>query len=192
MVDIVAVDPGLSGAVAHVRVEERGAVHVAVFMSVFDIPTMNRNKTNDAQQVNVAELLRNLRALPLDGDRNYRYFIMEHVQAMPSIPGKGGPRRSMGAASAFIFGKTVGHIEASVLSLGLTVEFVHQASWKKELGLRKDKEASRAFAQQLFPAAPLGRKKDHNRAEALLLAHWFATRRMMLIDHMKPTLRKRG
>jgi crossover junction endodeoxyribonuclease RuvC len=44
--------------------------------------------------------------------------------------------------------------------------------WKRMQGLvKKDKEAARLQAQKLFPGASLKRKKDHNRAEALLIAH---------------------
>jgi hypothetical protein len=42
--------------------------------------------------------------------------------------------------------------------------------WKKALGLGRDKEQARLRATQLFPAADLRHKKDHGRAEALLLA----------------------
>jgi crossover junction endodeoxyribonuclease RuvC len=43
--------------------------------------------------------------------------------------------------------------------------------WKQKMGLRgKDKAHARRMAQRLFPKAPLTRIKDHNRAEALLLA----------------------
>ena len=49
---------------------------------------------------------------------------------------------------------------------------VRPAIWKRTLGLGKDKEASRLKAIQLFPTADLRRKKDHGRAEALLLAYW--------------------
>jgi crossover junction endodeoxyribonuclease RuvC len=49
---------------------------------------------------------------------------------------------------------------------------VRPVVWKKAFSLGKDKEASRLRAQQLFPSADLRRKRDHGRAEALLLA-WY-------------------
>ena len=42
--------------------------------------------------------------------------------------------------------------------------------WKRALGLGKDKEQARLRAMQLFAGADLWRKKDHGRAEAVLLA----------------------
>jgi hypothetical protein len=61
---------------------------------------------------------------------------------------------------------------------------VRPAQWKKEMGVAKQrgedadagKEKALELARELFPAAPLSRRKDHNRAEALLLAHWLKTR----------------
>jgi crossover junction endodeoxyribonuclease RuvC len=44
--------------------------------------------------------------------------------------------------------------------------------WKRSLALGKDKEASRLRAMQLYPGAALRRKRDHGRAEALLLASY--------------------
>jgi crossover junction endodeoxyribonuclease RuvC len=47
--------------------------------------------------------------------------------------------------------------------------------WKKAMGLKAEKEQARGRAIQLFPQADLRRKKDHGRAEALLLA-WYGQR----------------
>jgi crossover junction endodeoxyribonuclease RuvC len=47
---------------------------------------------------------------------------------------------------------------------------VRPVVWKKTFSLGKDKEASRLRAMQLFPGADLRQKKNHGRAEALLLA----------------------
>jgi len=58
------------------------------------------------------------------------------------------------------------------LVLALPYTPVRSVVWKKTFGLGKDKEQARLRAQQLFPAADLRRKRDHGRAEALLLAHW--------------------
>lgn len=55
------------------------------------------------------------------------------------------------------------------------VILVKPAVWKKALGLnKKDKDASIKKAIELFPEmeSKLARKKDHDRAEALLLAYY--------------------
>jgi len=56
--------------------------------------------------------------------------------------------------------------------LGLPLELHSPSSWKKKMELTSDKEACRALAVNLFPTAELSYKKDHNRAEALLLAYY--------------------
>jgi hypothetical protein len=57
-------------------------------------------------------------------------------------------------------------------TLGLAYTRVRPGVWKKALGLTRDKEQTRLRAMQLYPGADLRRKKDHGRAEALLLARW--------------------
>ena len=56
--------------------------------------------------------------------------------------------------------------------LGLAHTRIRRAVWKRRLGLTSDKEQARLRAMQLFPGADLRRKRDHGRAEALLLA-WY-------------------
>lgn len=167
---IIGIDPGITGAISLVTEQ-------ANFVSVFDIPTMLANKTGNKQQVNVAELAKLLRTVLLDNPDVKA--IMERVTAMPSTPGAGGDRRGMGAASAFSFGKCVGHIEGALAALGIPVEFVTPQQWKRALNLPSDKEAARAMAQSIFPQAPLGLKKHAGRAEALLIGKWYADRTRM-------------
>jgi len=52
---------------------------------------------------------------------------------------------------------------------------VEAQSWKKELGLSKDKKKSLEMARGLYPSLGdfLKRVKDADRAEALLIAYWF-------------------
>ena len=164
---IIGIDPGISGAIGIVTA-------TAAYVDVHDMPTMLANKTGNKQQVNVAEVARILRAILLETPGCLA--IMERVTAMPSIPGQDGARRGMGAASAFMFGKCCGHIEGVLAALGIPVEFVTPTQWKRTLNLSADKEAARAFAQSIYPTAPLGLKKHHGRAEALLVAKWYADR----------------
>ena len=61
-------------------------------------------------------------------------------------------------------------------ALGLPCEDVTPVRWKKTLmdGMAKEKEASVAKALQLWPQVGhlLKRRKDHNRADAMLLAEY--------------------
>jgi crossover junction endodeoxyribonuclease RuvC len=118
---------------------------------VDDLPVVE--KTIDA-----AELLRILSVLKPD------VAILERVGAMP-----GNSPNSM-----FNFGRAVGSIAATVACAGIRTELVTPQVWKRAYNIGRDKEASRALAIRLFPAVTgLARKKDADRAEALLIAHWF-------------------
>jgi crossover junction endodeoxyribonuclease RuvC len=81
-------------------------------------------------------------------------------------------------------------------ALQLPYELVHPATWKLKLlaGMARGKDASRVKAMQLFPqtAKDLARKKDHGRADALLLAvygvKYGAPQRPAQQEELEPTL----
>ena len=87
------------------------------------------------------------------------------VERVASRPGEG-------VASSFKFGQAFGSIKATVRLARLPLHLPTPAQWKRKHGLSKDKEASRRLALDLFPslAERLRRKKDADRAEALLIA----------------------
>jgi len=91
---------------------------------------------------------------------------VERVHAMPGN----------GSQAAFSQGATLGSLLAALQVLRFPVSLVTPNSWKKAMGLGKDKSASLDKARMLYPAASLDRKKDHNRAEALLIARYAQAR----------------
>ncbi len=162
--DLLACDPGLSGALCFMR--------AGVVVEVLDTPTL-ADGTN--RQLDVMAICRRI-------DKwKPRIAIIENVQPMPSIAN--GVRRGMGAASSFRFGFAVGQIRAIAVCYGLEVKLIHPQVWKRYYGLKgPDKEQSRLKALELIPAAApwLSRKRDHNRSEACLLALYGAERRGFL------------
>ena len=157
---IVAIDPGLTGAVAFYFPSTPDRV------AVEDMPTVDG-------EVDVSALTRRIAQMgPTLG-------VVEKVEAMPSIPGKDGKRRAMGATSAFNFGMAFGAAKAAVAAAGVPLHLVKPTVWKKRLGVpggAGGKEAGRAMAIRLFPACAVRfeRKKDHGRADAALLARYAA------------------
>lgn len=90
---------------------------------------------------------------------------VEKVHSMPK----------QGVASTFKFGVNYGILLGLLGVFGCEVVSVTPQTWKKDLGLIKaEKDAGRQLAIQLFPemADMLSRKKDHNRADALLIGYW--------------------
>jgi len=99
--------------------------------------------------------------------RPQAHVILEESQAMPG----------QGTRSMLTVGVGFGLWLGILAALTLPYTRVRPALWKRTLGLGKDKEHARLRAMQLFPGADLRRKKDHGRAEALLLA-WYGLRQV--------------
>ena len=55
---------------------------------------------------------------------------------------------------------------------GYHTVLVHVRTWQKFFGLTNDKDQSLRLAKELYPEAPITLKKHHNKAEALLIAHY--------------------
>ncbi|MBZ0171139.1 MAG: hypothetical protein K8E66_02045 [Phycisphaerales bacterium] len=150
---IAAFDPGLSGAVAICWCAKRPT------WAVRDLPTMGLGKQIVLNGAGLAEYLR---------DNLVDHTVVERVHSFP-----GG-----GVAGMFRFGTAFGQILGVVQALGIPYELAEPAKWKRDMRLPGGAgkgEASRLRALELFPrlAGELARKRDHNRAEALLLARWW-------------------
>lgn len=157
---IIGIDPGLSGALA--RMTESG------LSGLSDIPVMAKGKGSGKvkNEINAAGLNALLKEWA-NGHADDVLVVMERVSSMPG----------QGVASMMSLGDTVGCIRGVVAARGYPLHWVTPQKWKKHFGLvaGKDvdgKELARAKAIQLYPAADLARKKDHNRAEAVLIARW--------------------
>ena len=156
---IIGIDLGLTGAWALFRLVD----NKIEFISVIDLPV----KDGSIDVLTLAEFFYSLFS---DG-LSYKILI-EKVHAMPQN----------GSKSSFSMGRTLGCIESiiklsSLLNLSdVSCEFINPVKWKKEVGLPKGaaKELSISLAKNLFPDSSkfLTRKKDHNRAEAILIGYY--------------------
>ena len=76
----------------------------------------------------------------------------------------------------FNFGQSFGVIKGICSAMQLPMYFVRPAKWKKYFNLIKtEKEASRTKAIEIFPqiSSKLSKKKDINKADAILIASFF-------------------
>lgn len=156
---IVGIDPGISGAIAAVTPNGH-------LQWVFDMPVRDAGKkTRTANEIDGVELGRLLRLHLPDIDEVW----IEEVAAMPG----------QGVSSMFSLGDSRGCIRGVCEALGLPTQRVHPRAWKKSCGLiGAPKDASRALAIRLYPGCEaLARKKDHGRAESLLIARYGAMMR---------------
>lgn len=145
---VLGIDPGLSGAYA---VLEYGALITAA-----DFPIIGSGKRHRIDGGAFADALRPL--LPVG------YACIEQVGAMPK----------QGVSSTFKFGFSAGQILGVIEALEIPIMWVTPPRWKRDLRLSSDKEASRCRAIEWWPneRARFARKKDHQRAEAALIARW--------------------
>jgi crossover junction endodeoxyribonuclease RuvC len=160
------VDPGLTGALCVLDSETKE-------VSFVDTPVVEvRVGKKMKHQQDVYAIVRILRSICTGKDA---MVVIEKVNAMPGA-GADGTRQSMGATSAFNFGLGYGEWLGILAALEIPHQQVHPATWKDAVmqGCTKEKDSSRVKAMQLFPktAKDLARKKDHGRADALLIAEW--------------------
>lgn len=150
---VIAIDPGISGAVAVVS-GKAGALTVE---AIHDLPTI-AEKTSAGKMrrrldpVALHELIQSLG--PCDR------VICERMIAPPGVSGM----------AAFSMGATMATI-ATVLALAnLSLKLVSSNVWKRAIECPPDKEQARQFAIRLFKTEqPWQRRKDHNRAESALI-----------------------
>jgi crossover junction endodeoxyribonuclease RuvC len=139
----IGIDPGQSGAVAVIYLD--GQI-------VEDWP-------GDA--AGAAELLLTWRI-----EFNIELVALESVHAMPG----------QGVKSMFTFGQNLGQWQGVMAALYIPYVMPRPQEWQKGLVNPSDgvdaKARSMAVARRLFPNVDMSRKKDHGRADALLLAWW--------------------
>jgi crossover junction endodeoxyribonuclease RuvC len=92
--------------------------------------------------------------------------IIEQVSAMPG----------QGVTSMFNFGQSFGILKGICSAMQLPMYFVRPIKWKKYFNLiNSEKDASRTKAIEIFPyfSLNLSRKKDSNKADAILIASFY-------------------
>ena len=152
---IIGIDPGVSGAISIMENKKVIEIH--------DMPTMIDGKKNK-KQVNGSQVT-NIIKETLNQTREI-IVVVEHVNAMPG----------QGVTSMFNFGQSFGVIKGICSALGLPIYFVRPTKWKKHFNLIKtNKDASRTKVIQVYPeiSSQLSRKKDANKADAILIARYF-------------------
>lgn len=152
---LIGIDPGVSGALSVYEHKK--------LIEVLDMPTMSEGKKNK-KQINSAQLSLEIKKRVNGSDENA--VVIEHVTAMPG----------QGVTSMFNFGQSFGVIKGICSALNLPVYFVRPVKWKKHFNLiGSSKDASRTKAIEMFPSFSnnMTRKKDANKADAILIGRYF-------------------
>ncbi len=154
---IISIDPGISGAVCFFK---DGKI-----LDIVEMPTMSEGKKNK-KQVNGNQLFNEIRLRLREINQEDVSVVVEHVSAMPG----------QGVTSMFNFGQSFGVIKGICSAMQLPIHFVRPTKWKKYFNLiNTSKDASRSRAIELFPKVSenLKRKKDCNKADAILIASYY-------------------
>ena len=154
---VVGIDPGISGSICF--------FHDGKIIDVVEMPTMIEGKKNK-KQVNGSQIFNEISDKIKKLDKRDIKVIIEQVSAMPG----------QGVTSMFNFGQSFGILKGICSAMQLPMYFVRPAKWKKYFNLiNSEKDASRTRAIEIFPyfSSNLSRKKDSNKADAILIASFY-------------------
>ena len=154
---IIGIDPGISGSICFFK---DGKI-----VDVVEMPTMTEGKKNK-KQVNGSQIFNEISEKIKKLDKKEIKVVIEQVSAMPG----------QGVTSMFNFGQSFGILKGICSAMQLSMYFVRPAKWKKYFNLiNSEKDASRTRAIEVFPyfSSQLSRKKDSNKADAILIASFY-------------------
>ena len=154
---IIGIDPGLSGSICFMR---DGKI-----LDVIEMPTMTEGKKNK-RQVNGSQIYNEIFKRINKIENSEVRAVIEQVSAMPG----------QGVTSMFNFGQSFGILKGICSAMQIPVYFVRPTKWKKYFNLiNSEKDASRTRAIEIFPyfSAQLSKKKDSNKADAILIASFY-------------------
>ena len=154
---IIGIDPGISGSICFFK---NGKI-----LDVVDMPTMIDGKKNK-RQVNGSQVYNEISNHIKNIDKKDIKVIIEQVSAMPG----------QGVTSMFNFGQSFGILKGICSAMQLSMYFIRPAKWKKYFNLiNSHKDASRSKAIEIFPyfSSNLSKKKDINKADAILIASYY-------------------
>ena len=154
---IIGIDPGISGSICFFN---EGKI-----IDVVEMPTMVEGKKNK-KQVNGSQIFNEIYERIKKIDKRDIKVVIEQVSAMPG----------QGVTSMFNFGQSYGILKGICAAMQLPMYFVRPAKWKKYFNLiNSEKDASRTRAIEIFPyfSSQLSKKKDSNKADAILIASFF-------------------
>ena len=154
---IIGIDPGINGSICFFQ---DGKI-----IDVIEMPNMPEGKKNK-KQVNGSQIFNEISVRIQKLDKKDIKVIIEQVSAMPG----------QGVTSMFNFGQSFGILKGICSAMQLPMYFVRPAKWKKYFNLiNSEKDASRTKAIEIFPyfSSQLSRKKDSNKADAILIASFY-------------------
>jgi hypothetical protein len=148
----LGIDPGLTGALALIDDENN--------VELVDMPVVKQRTGSSVSPHAFADLI-------------VGYVVSAGMKNLHAYVEQASARPGQGVSSTCKTCRGAGIIEGVLAALDVPYSWVSPRTWKRASGLiGADKDVSRARAMEWYPQASdrLARKKDHGRAEALLIA----------------------
>lgn len=159
---IAGIDPGLNGAIClydPLQLDRKNN-RVGVIIDIFDMPTFEiKRNGKKRREIDLYALAR-----WIDNHHDITKAYIENPQGMPG----------MSSNSTSQLGQNVGIAKMAIASRFIPMELLAPATWKKRMGLTKDKDSCRRKASQIIPSCShmFSRVKDDGRAESFLIAYY--------------------
>lgn len=155
MILFFGIDPGLSGCLIVLSHEGR-------LVGVHDLPAVKNGSKRDLMLAPIARTVRD-------------YVEQVGASEIYATLEKHTPRPGQGISSQCKSARIAGQLEGILAGLGIAYELTHPATWAKVMRDAEgtDKKARSVLsASRRWPDLDLSRKKDHNRADAALIAEY--------------------
>ncbi|MGL4573859.1 MAG: hypothetical protein ACRCV9_03625 [Burkholderiaceae bacterium] len=160
---MLACDPGLTGAICLLSQREGAVLECA------DLPTCSNGQASGSMKrwidAGALKFMLSEWSIRHRFAENGVHGCVEVPIPMPSLPAQtiGSQFETFGVVRTLLHIKCQGY-----------VHYIRPNDWKKHYALKRDKDESIETALRLYAGAKqyLARKKDHNRAEAILLGHY--------------------
>lgn len=152
---VIGIDPGVNGAIAILTDSEA--------FTFYDMPT--RENSLGLREVDPYGVSQCIREICHSFQGAHIHAVLEQISV----------RMTNAQSVSQKIGRYAGMIEGVLASYDIKVTRVTPQAWKSYFRLLKtDKNMSRTIATEMFPAfgSHFRRVKDHDRAEALLMAVW--------------------
>jgi crossover junction endodeoxyribonuclease RuvC len=167
---VLGIDPGVTGAWAVIELDK--VTGKPRLLEIGDLPVkafkMSKRTTHRIDVKALGDLLEELTAYDYETDtQGFDRICVERLSGGPGIT----------SSTSFSLGWTAATIDTVLTTLGLAHDTVPPSAWKRSLLVPADKSAAKRRATMLFGHDKgWPREKDHNRAEAAMIALYGALR----------------
>lgn len=183
---IIGIDIGFSGAIAVLDAATGSCLALHKMPTVTTTKKAQRRVKIKENGVGVVKNKHKVKSSEEIDETAFREILKPYIGNAHVYFEKAQVMPKQGISSSGRYMMSFGFVRGVCIGLGIPYTLVHPVVWKKKIlmHMAKDKGGSLVRAKQLFPntvlrASSLCKKDDHNMAEALLIAEYGRTDRML-------------